>query len=45
MSKKYFIVKTKADESIARLVEDGFFEEWCQIPKRKYGDGRRRFLV
>ena len=40
MSKKYFIVKTWADQSIAQLVEDGFFEEWRQIPKKnmKMGD-------
>ena len=44
MSKKYFIVKTKADESIARLVEDGFFEEWCQIPKRNMETGDIVFL-
>ena len=44
MSKKYFIVKTKADESIAQLVEDGFFEEWCQIPKRNMETGDIVFL-
>ena len=44
MSKKYFIVKTKADESRAQLVEDGFFEEWCQIPKRNMETGDIVFL-
>ena len=44
MSKKYFIVKTKADKSIAQLVEDGFFEEWCQIPKRNMETGDIVFL-
>lgn len=44
MSKKYFIVKTKAYESIAQLVEDGFFEEWCQIPKRNMETGDVVFL-
>ena len=44
MSKKYFIVKTKADESIAKLVEDGFFEEWRQIPKRNMETGDVVFL-
>lgn len=44
MSKKYFIIKTKEDKSIARLVEDGFFEEWCQIPKRNMETGDVVFL-
>lgn len=44
MSKKYFIVKTDADEAIARLVEDGFFEEWCQIPKKNMETGDVVFL-
>lgn len=44
MSKKYFIVKTKEYESIAQLIEDGFFEEWCQIPKRNMETGDVVFL-
>lgn len=44
MSKKYFIVKTDADEAIAKLVEDGFFEEWRQIPKRNMETGDVVFL-
>ena len=44
MSKKYFIVKTDADEAIARLVEDGFFEEWRQIPKKNMETGDVVFL-
>ena len=44
MSKKYFIVKTEADESIAQLVEDGFFEEWCQTPKKSMEMGDVVFL-
>ena len=44
MSKKYFIVKTKAYESIAQLVEDGFFEEWCQTPKKNMEMGDVVFL-
>lgn len=44
MSKKYFIVKTGADQSIAQLVEDGFFEEWCQIPKKNMEMGDVVFL-
>ena len=44
MSKKYFIVKTWADQSIAQLVEDGFFEEWRQIPKKNMEMGDVVFL-
>lgn len=44
MSKKYFIVKTDADEAIAQLVEDGFFEEWCQTPKKNMETGDIVFL-
>ena len=44
MSKKYFIVKTDADQSIAQLVEDGFFEEWCQTPKKSMEMGDVVFL-
>ncbi|MFC2572653.1 MAG: hypothetical protein ACFNUU_09780 [Campylobacter sp.] len=44
MSKKYFIAKTDADEAIARLVEDGFFEEWCQTPKKNMEMGDVVFL-
>lgn len=44
MSKKYFIVKTWADQSIAQLVEDGFFEEWRQIPKKNMETGDVVFL-
>ncbi|WP_258033198.1 helix-turn-helix domain-containing protein [Campylobacter concisus] len=44
MGKKYFIVKTDADEAIAQLVEDGFFEEWCQTPKKSMEMGDVVFL-
>jgi len=44
MSKKYFIVKTWVDQSIAQLVEDGFFEEWRQIPKKNMETGDVVFL-
>ena len=44
MSKKYFIVKTDADEAIAKLVEDGFFEEWRQTPKKNMETGDVVFL-
>ncbi len=44
MGKKYFIVKTEADQSIAQLVEDGFFEEWCQTPKKSMEMGDVVFL-
>ena len=44
MNKKYFIVKTEADRSIAQLIKDGLFKEWHQTPKKYMSAGDVVFI-